>query len=162
MYNNYNSRSISLFLESFGIFYLKLKYFQKNRYIYIICSHNHEEISALHLFRLSKAGWIQVYPVSHTKFIIYPIIHVFRLGIKVGVMGAACYYTTKAGLWGDSGQTERLYKELYKMSLPYLKQAPVEVSRPKVIVFILCYFWVTCYVLSKLCYFFIIHFIDSL
>lgn len=52
----------------------------------------------------------------------------FRLGIKLGIVGGACFYTTEIGLWGDSKQTEHLYKEVYKLTVPYIKQAPVEVS----------------------------------
>ncbi|CAG2061537.1 unnamed protein product [Timema podura] len=54
-------------------------------------------------------------------------------GAKAGLAGAAIYYTVKEGLWGDSERTEQLYKKLYSLSVPYIKEVPIEVPQiPKI------------------------------
>lgn len=50
-----------------------------------------------------------------------------RFGAKVGIVGGAVYYTSQVGLWGDSSKTEQLYKDLYKVTAPYIKQTTIEV-----------------------------------
>lgn len=59
-----------------------------------------------------------------------------RFGVKVGIVGGAVYYTSQIGLWGDSSKTEQLYKDIYKVSAPYIKQTAVEVRFCKFVLII--------------------------
>ena len=52
----------------------------------------------------------------------------FRFGVKAGIVGGSVYYTNELGLWGDSKQSEKAYKEICTFITPYIKDVKVDVS----------------------------------
>uniref|UniRef100_A0A1B6CSR8 MICOS complex subunit MIC13 n=1 Tax=Clastoptera arizonana TaxID=38151 RepID=A0A1B6CSR8_9HEMI len=52
---------------------------------------------------------------------------------RAAAFGGAVYYTSNAGLWGDSSSTEKLFTEMYQFVAPYAKEVPIEVPEiPKI------------------------------
>ncbi|XP_014246276.1 MICOS complex subunit MIC13 homolog QIL1 [Cimex lectularius] len=49
-----------------------------------------------------------------------------KVGTKLGIVGTTIYYSVEYGVWKDSSKTEQLYKDLYKLAVPLLKEVPIE------------------------------------
>ncbi|BES95711.1 Hypothetical protein NTJ_08520 [Nesidiocoris tenuis] len=50
-----------------------------------------------------------------------------KWGVKLGIVGAAVHYTNESGVWKDSSDTEKLYKDIHTAISPLFEDVPVEV-----------------------------------
>ncbi|XP_014288168.1 MICOS complex subunit MIC13 homolog QIL1 [Halyomorpha halys] len=50
-----------------------------------------------------------------------------RVGTKFGILGGTVYFSSKMGVWGDSDHSVKVYKDLYSLIAPYMRDVPVEI-----------------------------------